>query len=55
MLYAVDTGKKITKLPHKSDYVKWRKRISTDDYARVVARIRATTEGNEVNLSLIHI
>ena len=35
MLYAVDTGKKITKLPHKSDYVKWRKRIST--------------EGNEVN------
>lgn len=49
MLYAVDTGKKITKLPHESNYVKWRKCISTADYARVVARIRATIEGNEVN------
>ena len=27
MLYAVDTGKKITKLPHESNYVKWRKCI----------------------------
>lgn len=35
MLYAVDTGKKITKLPHESNYVKWRKCISTADYARV--------------------
>ena len=49
MLISVDTGSKVTKLPHARDYARWRKNISDADYDKVVDAINQQVDANDVN------
>ena len=47
MLISVDTGSKVTKLPHARDYERWRKYISDADYDKVVDAINQKVDGGD--------
>ena len=49
MLISVDTGAKVTKMPHAADFARWRKQISDADYEKVVEAINAEVDANDVN------
>ncbi len=49
MLYSIDTGKYITKVPHKSDFDKWMKNLSAADYKKIEEELNNRIDQNEVN------
>lgn len=49
MLYSVDNGKYVTRLPHKVDYDKWRKNISDRDYEDIEDALNAKLDQSEIN------
>lgn len=49
MLYSVDSGQYVTRLPHQTDYYRWRKNISDDEYKAVEDNINARIDASEIN------
>ena len=49
MLYSIDSGKYVTKLPHKKDYDKWRSHISDADYAKIIDGLCKKIDSQEIN------
>lgn len=49
MLISVDTGLKVTRLPHANDFARWRKNISDADYEKVVDAINQQIDANDIN------
>ena len=49
MLISVDTGSKVTKLPHARDYARWRKNISDADYDKVEDANKQQDHANDDN------
>ena len=46
MLINIDTGKPITKIPHKKSFEAWRKQISNEDYQAVVDELNKRIDEN---------
>ena len=49
MLYSIDSGQYVTRLPHQTDYDRWRKNISDDEYKAVEDAINARIDASEIN------
>lgn len=49
MLYSIDTGKYVTKVPHKSDFDKWMRNLSAADYKKIEEELNNRMDQNEVN------
>ncbi len=49
MLFAVDTGKIVTTIPHKREFERWKKNISASDYQNVVDAINEKVDKCEIN------
>lgn len=49
MLISVDSGIKVTQLPHSNDFDRWRKNLTDDDYEKVVNEINRQVDDNEIN------
>lgn len=49
MLYSVDSQKYVTKLPHKNDFDRWRKRISDAKYNLIVDELNLRVDGDEIH------
>ena len=46
MLINIDTGKVITRIPHKKSFEAWRKQISNEDYQAVVDELNKRIDEN---------
>lgn len=46
MLINIDTGKLITRIPHKKSFEAWRKQISNEDYQAVVDELNKRIDEN---------
>lgn len=51
MLYSVDSGKYVTKLPHKNDFDRWMKQLSIKDYEKVVAALNKVMDQGNIQTS----
>ena len=49
MLYSIDTGKYVTCIPHKTDFNKWMKNLSEDDYNKIADVLNEKIDQNDVN------
>lgn len=49
MLYSIDTGKYVTRVPHKADFDKWMKNLSEDDYKKIEAELNQKIDQNDIN------
>jgi len=51
MLYAVDTGKYVKKLPHKKEFDRWMKNLSPSDYENVIDTLSKKVDMSDINTS----
>lgn len=51
MLFSVDSGKYVEKMPHNSDFKSLMKNLKHDDYEKIVAALTEKIGENEVNTS----
>lgn len=51
MLYSVETGKYVEKLPHKKDFDSWMKKLPQDDYDNIVDTLNAKIDKSDINTS----
>lgn len=49
MLYSIDTGKYVTRVPHKADFDKWMKNLSEDDYKKIEAELNQKIDQSDIN------
>lgn len=49
MLYSVDTGRYVDKLPHKKDFDKWKNHLSDEDYYKVIDAINEKIDKSDIN------
>ncbi|MDD2981182.1 MAG: hypothetical protein PHN80_14605 [Hespellia sp.] len=49
MLYSIDSGKYVDKLPHKKDYDNWRVHISDADFSAVIDEINTQINKSDIN------
>jgi len=49
MIYSIEKGEFITKLPHEKDFKVWRKRIGDNDYNTIVDELNKRIDGDEVH------
>lgn len=49
MLYSVDSGRYVTRLPHKTEFDRWMKRLSAADYQRIVDAINERIDASDIN------
>ena len=51
MLFSVDSGKYVEKMPHKSEFNSWMKKLSPVDYGKIVSELEKKIGANDVNTS----
>ena len=51
MLISVDTGNKVTRLPHQKDFDRWMKRLNKEDYNKVVAELKSKISKGNIHTS----
>lgn len=51
MLYSVDTGKYVEKLPHKKEFDQWMKKLSPSDYQKVIDTLNQKVDMSDINTS----
>lgn len=51
MLYSIDTGKIIKKIPYFQDYKKWRNRLTDAEYTAIYEELRSHILGSEIETS----
>lgn len=49
MLYSIDSGRYVTRLPHKTEFDRWMKRLSAADYQRIVDAINERIDASDIN------
>lgn len=49
MLYSIDQGKYITTIPHRSDFKKWIKAISSEDYEKICEELNQIIDQDEIS------
>ena len=49
MLYSIDTGKYVTKIPHKAEFDKWMKNLSADDYQVIAEELNNRIDESDIN------
>lgn len=49
MLYSVNRGRMVTKLPHEREFTRWRANISKADYQAVCDTLNGMIDGDEVH------
>ena len=49
MLQSMDTGKIVTRMPHKREFDHWKQNISPEDYQAVVDAINEKVDAREIN------
>ena len=49
MLYSVDSGRYVTRLPHKTEFDRWMKRLSAADYQRIADVINERIDASDIN------
>ena len=49
MLYSIDTGKYITRIPHKSDFDRWMSKLSEDDYKKIKQELNSKINQKDIN------
>lgn len=49
MLYSIDKGEYVKKLPHKKEFDKWRSNLSDSDYLKIVEAINDKIDLNDIN------
>ena len=50
MLYSIDTGKYVSRIPHKKDFDKWMKNLSDEDYKKIEDEINSKIDQNDINM-----
>jgi len=51
MLYSIDSGKYVDRLPHKKDFDRWMKNLSLDDYQKIVDALNQQIDLKDINTS----
>ena len=51
MLYSVDTGSEITKIPHFKDYERWRSRLTDAEYNAIYDELMSRISGSDIETS----
>jgi hypothetical protein len=51
MLYAIDSETEITSIPHQTDFKRWRKGLSDEEYEAIIDELNSRIEGTEVQTS----
>ena len=51
MLYSIDTGKYVEKLPHKKEFDRWMKNLSASDYQNVIDALNQKVDLSDINTS----
>ena len=51
MLFSVDSGKYVGKMPHKSEFEFWMGKLNHNDYEKIVADLTEKIGKNDVNTS----
>ena len=49
MLYSIDSGRYVTRLPHKTEFDRWMKRLSAADYQRIADAINERIDASDIN------
>ena len=49
MLYSIDSGKYVSRIPHKKDFDKWMKNLSDKDYKKIEDEINSKIDQNDIN------
>ena len=49
MLYSIDTGKYVTKIPHKAEFDKWMKNLSAVDYQVIAEELNNRIDESDIN------
>ena len=49
MLYSIDSGKYVSRIPHKKDFDKWMKNLSDEDYKKIEDELNSKIDENDVN------
>lgn len=49
MLFSIDSGKYITKVPHKKDFDRWMTNLSEDDLLKIEDALNEKIDGNDIN------
>ena len=52
MLYSIDTGKYVSRIPHKKDFDKWKKNLSDEDYKKIEDKINSKIDQNNINTAI---
>lgn len=51
MLYSIDSGKYVDKLPHKKDFDRWMKNLSAEEYSKIEEALNRRIDLNDINTS----
>ena len=51
MLYSIDTGKYVERLPHKKEFDAWMKKLPQVDYEKIVDALNAKIDIKDINTS----
>lgn len=49
MLYSIDSGKYVTRIPHKADFDKWMKNLSAEDYKKIEEKLNSKIDQSDIN------
>jgi hypothetical protein len=49
MLYSIDSGRYVKTLPHKKDFDKWMKQLSSDDYNKIIEALNENINSKEIH------
>ena len=51
MLYSIDSGKKITRIPYLQDYKRWRSRLTDTEYDAIYKELMIQISGSKIKTS----
>lgn len=49
MLFSIDTGKYVTKVPHKRDFDRWMVNLSEDDLEKIETELNSKIDQSDIN------
>lgn len=51
MLYSVDSGSYVEKLPHKKDFERWMRNLGEEEYSKIVDALNEKIDKSDINTS----
>lgn len=49
MLYSIDTGKYVNHMPHKNEFDKWMKNLTSEDYDKLIDVLNEKIDESDIN------